>query len=166
MVNGGTDPLMALPPQLLNVSVIWMGIINSIYTSNAIYNVSTERFKTGRKANIMALNFTFPGIDGKPVEGELRRGKYADNGTLAVVVYSKSDLGNFMEPYQVLTVNLMSDVQDDETAFIDDNNCSFDLVSAITGFGKFIGHMQPSGYCTYQAFRFDKESLEKMTELD
>lgn len=166
MVNGGTDPLMALPPQLLNVSVIWMGIINSIYTSNAIYNVSTKRFKTGRKANIMALNFTFPGIDGKPVEGELRRGKYADNGTLAVVVYSKSDLGNFMEPYQVLTVNLMSDVQDDETAFIDDNNCSFDLVSAITGFGKFIGHMQPSGYCTYQAFRFDKESLEKMTELD
>lgn len=166
MVNGGTDPLMALPPQLLNVSVVWMGIINSIYTSNAIYNVSTERFKTGRKANIMALNFTFPGIDGKPVEGELRRGKYANNGTLAVVVYSKSDLGNFMEPYQVLTVNLMSDVQDDETAFIDDNDCSFDLVSAITGFGKFIGHMQPSGYCTYQAFRFDKESLEKMTELD
>lgn len=114
----------------------------------------------------MALNFTFPGIDGKPVEGELRRGKYADNGTLAVVVYSKSELGNFMEPYQVLTVNLMSDVQDDETAFIDENNCSLDLVSAITGFGKFIGHMQPSGYCSYQAFRFDKEFLEKMTELD
>ena len=114
----------------------------------------------------MALNFTFPGIDGKPVEGELRRGKYADNGTLAVVVYSKSELGNFMEPYQVLTVNLISDVQDDETAFIDENNCSFDLVSAITGFGKFIGKMQPSGYCTYQAFRFDEESLEKMVELD
>ena len=75
----------------------------------------------------MALNFTFPGTDGKPVEGELRRGKYADNGTLAVVVYSKSELGDFMEPYQVLTVNLMSDVQDDKTAFIDENNCSFDL---------------------------------------
>lgn len=114
----------------------------------------------------MALNFTFPGIDGKPVEGELRRGKYADNGTLAVVVYSKSEYGDFMEPYQVLTVNLGSDVQDDETAFIDDNNCSFDLVTAITGFGKFIGKMQPSGYCTYQAFRFDEEALEKMTELD
>lgn len=131
-----------------------------------MYNVFTEIFKASRKAHIMALNFTFPGIDGKPVEGELRRGKYADNGTLAVVVYSKSELGDFMEPYQVLTVNLMSDVQDDETAFIDDNNCSFDLVSAITGFGEFIGKMQPSGYCTYQAFRFNEESLEKMVELD
>lgn len=28
----------------------------------------------------------------------------------------------------------MSDVQDDETAFIDENNCSFDLVSAIVPF--------------------------------
>ena len=114
----------------------------------------------------MALNFTFPGIDGEPVEGELRRGKYSANGTLAIVVYSKSEHGDFMEPYQTLTVNLGSDVQDDETAFIDENNCSFDLVTAITGFGKFTDVMVPSGYCTYPAFRFDKKYIEQMTELD
>lgn len=49
MVRGLSESVDGVPPQLLNVSIVWIGIINSIYTSNAIYNVSTERLKQAER---------------------------------------------------------------------------------------------------------------------
>lgn len=117
----------------------------------------------------MALQIKFNDDYSNAIDGEIRRTFYSNYPeATALIVYSKSEYGDFMEVYSKLTVNLNDTVQTDgKTVFIDSaEKIGNGLVKAIERFGSYTGYEKRSGFVTYRAFRFDDSALEKMDRAD
>lgn len=114
----------------------------------------------------MALNINFRSDYGENVEAVIKRTFYVDYPeAIAVIVYAKSEYGDFYEPYQKLSVNLNDDVQKGrKTIFLDTMQMDKDLVKQIERFGSYTGYEKKSGFVTYPAFRFFDSALEQMDE--
>lgn len=118
---------------------------------------------------------------GEKHEIKIEYGSYNCNGTLALQMFGKLDpeemtlYGNaknmdpYQSPYGIATVNLPeSEALPVNVQFVDENN--------LPGIGKWlqekgiaepVGFAAQSGYCTYQAYKFNapQKELEKIQRL-
>lgn len=119
-----------------------------------------------RKQRPMTLKIKFKSDYNDDIEGEIKRTIYVNHPeAIALIVYAKSEYGNFMEVYQKITVNLNDTVQKDgKTVFLDTKKMDKELLKEVERFGSYTGDERKSGFMTYHAFRFFDFALKQMNE--
>lgn len=106
---------------------------------------------------------------GKKYHVVLEKGKYSNNGTLAIEMICTTPKGKYKEPFGMLTVNLDdSDVMANDTmAFIDTNNLGIEIIQWLTknGIATHTQMMGFSGFCAYPLFKFNQSVLDEMKSM-
>lgn len=87
--------------------------------------------------------------------------KYANNGRLALMLFSYDEEEECMEDFCDVTVNLPEySLSDENCAFLDTNNAPYILNFLLDNkLGELTGRQPQSGFCTYPEFRFDMEKI-------
>ena len=91
---------------------------------------------------------------------EIRKSRYRDNNSLALLMYHNNEL------YTVMTKNLISSfLCDDDCQYIDTNNNPElpDLLKK-TKLGVPLGFKERSGFCEYPLYKFDLTDVEEDEE--
>ena len=112
---------------------------------------------------------------GTEYELEFKKGKYQNNGRLAIQVMCKEPNEDCYSPFCMLTVNLLDIKLSSEgnvempsnMAFLDSNNCPADLVMKIIEEGYIImtRTFAQSGFCTYPLVKFKEDWLQTLTNM-
>ena len=119
-----------------------------------------------------------------PLEVMCSLASYTNNGTLALQLFNKPDLPDgyplpedprklFCEPFGVVTVNLFeSGLLPYNVQFVDENNLpGIGAWLRQNGIAKPTGYLAASGYCLYEAYRFNisekdlKEVIDRRQQL-
>ena len=108
---------------------------------------------------------------GKKFNIGLAKGKYVNNGKLAVLMYETTPKGKIKDIFGDLTVNLGEDsVMANETnsQFIDTNNLGNEITQWLVenNIAKPTFFTGFSGYCAYPLFKFNDEALNQMGSIE
>lgn len=92
------------------------------------------------------------------------RSIYADNGNLAILMYTMDPEYGFLEPFATMTVNI--DLLPEGYATIDTNNLGDGIVDWLTiqGIAEPTGDYLPSGFCVYPIVKFNEEWLASVED--
>lgn len=97
----------------------------------------------------------------------LRKGTYANNGTLYVEMVETTPKGKIKDYFDTLTTNLMFSFANENKQYIDTNNLGNNILKWLkdNGIAKPTGEYGYSGYCTYPLYKFTKEALAEMEQI-
>ena len=101
----------------------------------------------------------------------LGKGNYANNGTLAILMYECTPKGKIKDVFADLTRNIDdSEIYANETnkQFVDTNNLPREIINWLVenGIAKETHIYGQSGFCVYPLVEFTQEALDQMFELE
>lgn len=86
---------------------------------------------------------------------------YRYGGGLAIEMYSVGE--DYPEMFSILTINLEDFPTEENRAFVDTNNLSYEIIDWIidNNLGELTGRIGLSGYCSYPEVRFNLDEINK-----
>lgn len=100
----------------------------------------------------------------------LGKGNYANNGTLAILVYECTPKGKIKDIFADLTRNISDSglLASKTEQFVDTNNLGNEIIKWLeeNHIAEDTGVVGYSGFCSYPLVEFTQEALDQMFELE